>query len=431
MIRFRDKPERFAELMRLVQKPLVKGEYLHWDKLLHLTVPGDFTHDEWWLGLKFQRVGSTKPVPLTDTSGKPFTFTSPDLALEALQFVDRHAAGRIEVPEPIVNPEMKDRYYVESLIQEAVTSSQLEGATTTRQVAKEMIRTGRKPRDRSEKMILNNYLTMRRIGDLKNRKLSPELVFDLHRSVTESTLDNDFQAGRFRREDEPIDVVDGQQQVVHVPPPAQQLPDRMAAMCSFANGETPDSFIHPVIRSIVLHFWLAYDHPFVDGNGRTARALFYWSMLRSGYWLFEFISISQILLKAPAKYGRAFLYSETDDNDLTYFILYQLETIRRAIDELNDFVKSKTKQIDELEFRLKGMRQLNHRQRSLIAHAVRHPHFRYTIESHRSSHDVVHQTARADLLELKKLGLIEGGKVGRRWYFTPVDSLEEKLENGL
>jgi Fic family protein len=154
-------------------------------------------------------------------------------------------------------------------------------------------------------------------------------------------------------------------------------------------------------------------------------------MLRSGYWLFEFISISQILLKAPAKYGRAFLYSETDDNDLTYFILYQLETIRRAIDELNDFVKSKTKQIDELEFRLKGMRQLNHRQRSLIAHAVRHPHFRYTIESHRSSHDVVHQTARADLLELKKLGLIEGGKVGRRWYFTPVDSLEEKLENGL
>lgn len=421
---------RQRQLLEAIEGSSVQKEYLHWDKLLRLPPLEGFTHEEWWAGIKFQRIGSRKQVPLTEEFGTAFSFNVPDRVLEDLQFVDQHAAGRIEVPDPITNPEMKDRYYVESLIQEAVTSSQLEGATTTRQVAKEMIRTGRKPRDRSEKMILNNYLTMRRIGDLKDQRLSPELVFDLHRSVTESTLDNDSQAGRFRREDEPIDVVDGQQQVVHVPPPAQQLPDRMAAMCSFANGETPDSFIHPVIRSIVLHFWLAYDHPFVDGNGRTARTLFYWSMLRQGYWLFEFISISQILLKAPVKYGRAFLYTETDENDLTYFITYQLEVIRRAIDELNDFVKHKTKQIDVLETRLKGMRRLNHRQRALIAHAVRHPHYRYTIESHRSSHDVVHQTARADLLELKKLGLLEGRKVGRRWYFTPVDSLEEKLEIG-
>ena len=63
--------------------------------------------------------------------------------------------------------------------------------------------------------------------------------------------------------------------------------------------EIAGGFIHPMIRSIILHFWLAYDHPFVDGNGRTARALFYWSMLRHGYWLFEFISISQIILKGP------------------------------------------------------------------------------------------------------------------------------------
>ena len=49
------------------------------------------------------------------------------------------------------------RFLVNSLMEEAIRSSQLEGATTSRRVAKEMLRTGREPRDRSERMIANNY----------------------------------------------------------------------------------------------------------------------------------------------------------------------------------------------------------------------------------------------------------------------------------
>jgi Fic family protein len=62
---------------------------------------------------------------------------------------------------------------------------------------------------------------------------------------------------------------------------------------------------------------LGYEHPFEDGNGRTARALFYWSMLNQGFWLTEFLTVSKILRKAPAKYARSFLYTEQDSNDLT------------------------------------------------------------------------------------------------------------------
>ena len=116
-------------------------------------------------------------------------------------------------------------------------------------------------------------------------------------------------------------------------------------MCDFANGKTPGEFVHPAIRSIILHFWLAYDHPFLDGNGRTARALFYWSMLHHHYWLCEFISISHLILKAPAEYERAFLYTETDDNDLTYFIIYHLKLIRRAVDELHKYIARKTERV--------------------------------------------------------------------------------------
>jgi len=403
------------------------GRYLHWDKLRHHRAPEGFSHEEWWAALKFQRQAQARPVELKDPQGKPFTYAAVDPIPEMLQKIDQGAGGLIGMPDQITNPETRDRYCVSSLIQEAITSSQLEGAATTRKVAKEMIRTQRPPRDKSEQMILNNFITMRRIGSLKDKALSQDLVFEIHRVITEKTLENDSAAGRFRQPSERIVVADMYDQVFHDPPPADQLADRMGLMCNFANGNTLGGFVHPVIRSIILHFWLAYDHPFVDGNGRVARALFYWSMLRHGYWLFEFVSISQVLLKAPAKYGRAFLYTETDGNDLTYFILQQLEVIRHAIEELHAYIKRKTAALEGLEARLRGITGLNHRQQALMSHALRHPHQRYTFKSHQISHTVVYQTARTDLLDLEHRGLLKSRKIGRKWTFTPVRELEKRL----
>jgi Fic family protein len=402
-------------------------KYLHWDKLRRLKPPEGFSHEEWWAALKLRRLGQAKPVPITDPRGNPFTYSTVDPVPEILQKIDLGAGGFIRMPDQVTNPETKDQYYVNSLIREAITSSQLEGAATTRPVAKEMIRTGRPPRDKSEQMILNNFLTMRRIGDLKDKPLSTDLVLEIHRIITEKTLEHDSGAGRFRLPNERIVVGDMYGEVFHDPPPAEQLAGRMDLMCDFANAKIPEAFIHPVLRSIILHFWLAYDHPFVDGNGRVARALFYWSMLRHGYWLFEFISISQILLKAPAKYARAYLYTETDDNDLTYFILHQLDVIRRAINELHEYIARKTASLQATESRLRGITVLNHRQQALISHALRHPYQRYTFKAHQMSHGVTYQTARTDLLDLENRGLLISRKVGKTWYFTVVPDLEDRL----
>jgi Fic family protein len=378
------------------------------------------------LGLKFRR-SNCKVVPLKGISGPSFSYTLTEPVSERLHEIDLDAGGTIQMPEQITNPDTKDRYCVSSLIEEAITSSQIEGAVTTRRVAKEMIRSGRKPSDRSERMILNNFITMRRLGELKDQSLTKDLVFEIHHLITEDALDDPSAAGRFRRDDEKVVVNDMYGEVYHDPPPAAQLGDRMKAMCDFANGKTPSGFVHPVLRSIMLHFWLAYDHPFVDGNGRTARALFYWSMLRHNYWLCEYISISPIILKAPAQYQLAFLYTETDENDLTYFILYHLDLMQRALRQLHDYIKRKSAQVRKLESELRGVVALNHRQRSLISHALRHPNQVYVVESHRLSHNVVYETARKDLIDLAKRGLLTARKAGRTWCFTPVSDLEMRL----
>src|SRR5688500_8569447 len=135
-------------------------------------------------------------------------------------------------------------------------------------------------------------------------------------------------------------------------------------MCAFANGQSPEHFVHPVVRAIILHFWLAYDHPFVDGNGRTARALFYWSMSHREYWLCEFLSISRIIKRRPSRYARSFLFTESDENDATYFIMSQLTVISRAITHLHAYL---SRHVEELN-RTKKFIQQSSELRSLLNH---------------------------------------------------------------
>lgn len=403
------------------------GEYLHWDELRRHKPPEGLTVEDWWLGVKVARNGALRELPLKSKDGKPFRFAVPEQVQAELHRIDVGAGGALGVPEPIMNPQTKDRYLIRSLMEEAITSSQLEGAVTTREVAKEMIRSGRLPRDTSEQMILNNFVTMQHITQVRDQSLTAEMVFSIHQLVTEKTLDDATAAGRFRQSNEHRVVADEYGEIFHDPPPAEELPARLKAMCDFANAKTPEMFVHPVVRAIILHFWVAYDHPFVDGNGRTARALFYWAMLRQKYWLFEFISISNILRKAPAQYYRSFLHTESDENDLTYFIIAQAKVICDAIQALHGYIDHKTKELHELEQHMRTLDLFNHRQAEIIKHAIKHPHQQYTIASHGKSHQVVYQTARTDLLDLAKRSVLEQKRRGKQLVFTVPKDLESRL----
>ena len=408
--------------------PAPEGKYRHWETLRRITPPERLTSEAWWLGIKLARLQMSRTIPLKDKAGRPFQYTLPDPLLEMLHRVDREASGQIPLPEPVTNPQTRDRYILNSLIEEAIASSQLEGANSPRVIAKEMIRTGRRPINRSEQMILNNYRAMRLIREVKDEKLTPELMLHIHRAITEGTLEE--AESYLRKPGDGMGVYDETNNLLlHSPPPADEIPERLETMCRFANEGNPEGFLHPVLRAIILHFWLAYDHPFVDGNGRTARALFYWSMLSQGFWLMEYVSISTILRKAPAQYGKSFLYTETDDNDLTYFLLAQLRVICRAIDEWQVYLKRKVGELRQTTDLLKHSVELNHRQLALLSHALRHPGQPYTIESHQRSHQVVYQTARTDLLNLAEKQLLLKQKRGRAFVFIPVRDLSDRLQN--
>jgi Fic family protein len=405
-----------------------KNRYLHWDKLQHLIPPKGFTSKDYWVGTKLARQALYKDLPLFDKYQKTFRLTLPDSVLKKLYWIDKNLNGRDDI---LVHSQTRKSYLINALIEEATNSSQLEGASTTRLVAKEMLRQGRKPKDLSEQMIFNNYHAMQFIQDYKHEQLTPAMIFELHRILTEGTLDNPGSSGQFRTASDDIHVVNAQlSQALHTPPNAEELPERLQHFCQFANDEHLPIFIPPIVKAIVLHFMLAYDHPFVDGNGRTARAIFYWAMINQDYWLMEFISISRIIKKAIVQYGRAFLYTETDDNDLTYFIIHQLEVIEKAIEQFHHYLDQKRANLENVEQLLDNSKiagKLNHRQLALLEHALKNSLATYTIQAHQKTYGISYQTARQDLLKMADLQLLRQRKVGKSFVFVSPSDLKERL----
>ena len=364
--------------------------------------------------------------------GGAYWFWLPEALQRALYELDTRVGAQVRFDELDVTANELKRFATSSLMEEAIASSQIEGAQTTREVARDMLRQGRSPRSRGERMVLNNYKTILRIRDLKRQPLSPEMLIELQELMTRGTLDDPGAVGRLRRAREDICVVDVRDNtVLHDPPPADELPARLAALCNFANeAGGDDHFIHPIVRAVLLHLWLAYDHPFVDGNGRTARALFYWYALRRGYWLFEYLPISRIIATAPVRYGRAFLHAESDGCDATYFLAHGFRVIHAALADLWEYLRAQRNRLQSARAlrRQYDALGLNHRQISVIQDAINAEIDDYTIEAHRRIHGVSYGSANTDLNELVRRGLFERGKRGKKLVFNPVDDLASRLQ---
>jgi Fic family protein len=422
-------PELLRKMFALLQ-PGLAGRYFHWEQLKWRTPPEGNTHQEWWASLKIAREAARRALPWSGTEGEQASLVLTDEVLKRLHQLDRSLGGPLGAAEPgLTNQATRDRFIVLSLMDEAVSSSVLEGAMTTRKEGRELLATGREPSTHAERMVHGNWKGMELVRQQRAAPLTLELLLELHTAICAESMPEE-NVGRLRRSDESVVVMDhGSGEVLHVPPPADELVPRLEALCAFANADDEELFLHPVLRAIALHFALAYEHPFVDGNGRVARAAFYWSLLHSGYWIGEFLSISTVLQKAPAQYAESFLLCETDGLDLTYFVLHQLEALDQALGNLRAWISRKQSEVHAAEKQMRGRRQFNHRQRDLLADALKRPGGRISIETHQRMHSVVYQTARTDLLQLARLGLLKKVKEGRAFLFEVPEDFAQRLKS--
>lgn len=313
-------------------------------------------------------------------------------------------------------PSDRLEFFKNSLLEEAVASSQVEGAATTTEVARDMLKSGRTPRNESEQMIFNNLRAIEYISEFVDTSIDFKIIIELHKIMTANT-DAEQYSGDFRKGEVFVtDHVDGE--IAHIPPDWQEIETLMNELCMFINSE--DKFIHPIIKASIIHFMIGYIHPFKDGNGRTARALFYWFLLKKGYVLVKNISISRVILESRTQYDKAFLKTENDDNDLNYFISYSIKNIRIAFEKLLSYRDKKLeerKKANLVAYELldKG---LNKRQSDVMGYLFLKTKNTITLNSYSKKHDIVRQTASKDLNELIKLGLITEDKSTKPYHYS-------------
>ena len=410
-----------STLQEVFQK--IDREYLYWDKVKY-TAPENVDKHTLWHAVKIQRQLNSQTVRF----GKyVFHFTITKNMLALLHAFDMNLGGNLGT-KSIIPASDKSYYLISSIMEEAIASSQMEGASTTRRIAKDMLRKQLKPINKSQQMIVNNYDTITKILNDFNKDFSIEDLLDIHRSISKSTLENSDDEGVFRKNDDiyVVDSITGS--VAHTPPSYNEIIDMVGDLCEFANNDNNDNFIHPIIKGIIIHFMLAYIHPFVDGNGRTARSLFYWYMIKKGYWLTKYLSISRIIYTNKKSYEKAFLYTENDDNDLSYFIRYHLNVMKKAFEELKKYLQRK---IDEQQniHRFIGVLNTNDRQRYVFKVIMENKHMIITPKELASQFDITTRTARTDLQELVEMGYLKITNINKRALgYVKSDEFESLIE---
>lgn len=412
--------------------PLDKqGRYLHYDKLRFRLTPG-LNHTVAWSVVKFSRNGQLAKVLELGEPVKECKLMLTPAIQKAISESDRHTtSAALEWMCSNIGEHRHLEYLLNDLIDdEAISSSQLEGAATTTKVAKDLLKRKRGPRTPDEKMIIGNYRMMECAWRCRDKELSIDLITELHQVGVEGISDERYFPGALRNTDDVV-VEDGDGNVVHTPPPAGGLDQRLRLLAEWVNTDhaevTNNSYIHPLVKAMILHFAIGYEHPFRDGNGRVARSLFYWFLFKNNFGAFRYIAISTLLKMAARQYGKSYLYTESDEMDLTYFVDFQSRIVIRAISE---FKKAYQKTLDDMNnfnvflYNSGLFGKLSDKQKVVLQVAKSGTAHQFTATNVKENLGCSYNTASTVLKGLVEMKLFQKRKEGREWIFTMLPTKE-------
>ncbi|MDP2691816.1 MAG: Fic family protein [bacterium] len=417
-----------VEILTFVKK-FLGTDYVYWDKFRHKEpTPKGATKEELWAITKIFRESQSAKSIVIDKDGKTFTWAKLDYFEEFFHKIDMSTGGELFVEKGGIKNADKQKLISRGIMEEAIASSQLEGAATSRKAAKIMLREGRKPKNESEKMIVNNYISMKAVEeDYKNREMSIELIQELHSLITKDTVDSEGKEPRIRKKRDPVYVTDKLTgDIYHEGPDIGFVKAELEKLIKFSNHELGnETFIHPIIKAIIIHFWIGYLHPFTDGNGRLARLLFYWYLMRQGYWAFVYLPISKAIKLSAKQYTMAYVYSEQDDNDMTYFIDYNIKKIKLAVEEFKKYLEKKSKENILMKKKSEITHGLNDRQVQLLQFLHGDPDGRTTLNVHMNINQVTKMTANKDLKDLVSKDFLTRDKQGRNVYYYGTENIKQ------
>lgn len=407
-----------TELIDLLNNPdyqeafkVINDKYLYWNKAKYYR-PKEISPEVFWSAIKLSRRGESLNI-----NEYHFSFKITNKMWKRLHDFDLFFCDNCPTDNKV------DGFFQlnDSKMEEAIASSKMEGANTTIRIAKEMLLKNKKPMDTSQQMIVNNYKTIRFLSNNLDTPLTSQFILDIHKSMTQNTLLDSKYEGIFRDTNDIVVMDELSSEIVHIPPSSESIKEFISKTCDFINKDD-DLFIHPIIKAIILHFLISFLHPFVDGNGRTARALFYWYMLKQGYSLIEYLAISKIIYEYKPLYEKAFLYTEIDDYDIGYFIEYNLDVLDKAYSKYQESLVKKDKENKALDS-LKTSYSLSPRQLWIVRNGIENKSKVFTCKELETLLGVNAKTIRSDFESLVEKGIFTVVQINekQRGYSLSID----------
>lgn len=259
--------------------------------------------------------GFYRPLPLLDQNGSEIVY------LENAAQVHLSAAKLLLSPQHGPVP-----YGMRAMEEEIISTFQIEQIDTTRESVRRIL-SGYAPVNEIEKRVYGMKRGLEFIADPTHR-ITEENLHHLYQITIGAFLPDESRLlpGALYRHDA-VYVVGAR--VEHTGLPWQELPQRMQALLSFARQK---SEMNDLLKAAALHFYLAWLHPYFDGNGRIARLLHLWYLVQQGYSSALFIPLSNYIEKSRSRYYRA--YSQAEANfafsgvlDITPFLVYFTENV--------------------------------------------------------------------------------------------------------
>ena len=375
--------------------------YLPRDEIIH-RLPVAMPIDSFWPKLEDARRHQAIELPLNARNKEPFRFV---LNKSIENQCDRIAA--MARRDFVFDGSVFDTMAEDAVIDEAVYSSLIEGAFTSRKEAARFIHARTEPENKAEQMVRNNYHALTYVLEHLTEPVTEEILINIAEIVTKGA--SEVEVSGYRSTPFYINDSNG---VIYTPPDADEVPEMMGQLIDFIQN----SSLHPVLKACIAHFYFVYVHPFGDGNGRTARALSYMMLLRSGYDFFRYFSISDIVAKERGKYYHAIKNTEDSDGDMTYFIDFYSDMLARTVQKTEDhlilhvYAGQKIRELTSSgklnERQLKGAKWILESQQSQI-----------TVEAWRKKLKISVETARQDLLLLCDQGLLVRTMQGKKAVF--------------
>ena len=255
------------------------------------------------------------------------TMTIPDFSGNDLVYMENAAQVRMKAVKLLLTPQSPNEAFgLKAMEDEIASSLTIESIDFSRDSVRKILH-GYAPADESESRIFGMKKGLEFISDSDN-EITEESIHTLYDiAIGQYLPENDkLKPGVFYRHDS-VYVIG--QELEHTGLPYEKLPEYMSEFITFINAE---STMNDLLKAAVIHFYIAYLHPYFDGNGRMARLMHLWYLKRQGYSSALFIPFSSYIERSRKGYYSAYSLAEGNAKisgvmDVTPFLVYFIENV--------------------------------------------------------------------------------------------------------